>query len=437
VSPVAARATRLLLVYAVAGIVTLALLHGVAGARAGWRMAMFTLVAVALLPLALARWSRATVLRVAFLMLGVGALAAWLAGAIPVFPYGDGEMMARYLEEGERFPRWLLGMAIAVPVYQQVWQGAVTTGAAGSPAASAMSFASLACLLTMAAGTQILLRQFPGRLAVALPLFVPLWVLFSVGYVEYYPLVMPVWIGTLAWAFERPLHERPAWAIGAVAGMLPAVYVGMAGLAVALVVAGMFAHGRRSVVVAATALATGVAVVWVAYPAGLWAFPADLGGQLNLGDTNTLFGRYIGQSAGPRSVFFTASYALSPVHLGDVLYMTVWGGGWLFLPLAVAALTRLGAARIALAVKEPRAWLVAGLLAWQAYYLLFMIPKLGPTADIDLFAPTFTLWAFVAGLLVDQAAPDDEWRNAAVVAAAGVCAATTPYLLTFTLPVRT
>lgn len=180
-----------------------------------------------------------------------------------------------------------------------------------------------------------------------------------------------------------------------------------------------------------------MAVVWAAYPAGPWSFLTDLGGHLNLGDTNTLFGRYIGQAAGPRSIFFTPAYALSPVHLGDVLYMTVWGGGWLFLPLAVAALVLFGLERFAAAMGEPRAWLAVGLLAWQAYYLLFMIPKLGPTADLDLFAPSFTLLAFLAGQLIDLGAPTDEQRDAVIAAAAGVCAATTPYLLTFTLPVRT
>ena len=38
--------------------------------------------------------------------------------------------------------------------------------------------------------------------------------------------------------------------------------------------------------------------------------------------------------------------------------------------------------------------IVALLVAWQVYYVLFMIPKMGPTVDMDLFWPTYIVLAF-------------------------------------------
>lgn len=431
------RAAWCLGAYWSAGALTLALLHTLAGARAGWQTAVLTLVLGTVVPLALVWWTETRVLRVLFALVSAVAVLVWAADATPSFPYGDGEMMARYLDEGVRFPRWLSGMAVAVPLYQHVWQAPWLANALPAGLTGARPFAALLCVVAMAAGTQALLWRFPGRLAVALPLFVPLWVLFSVGYVEYYPLVMPLRLGVLAWAFERPLEERPAWAVGAVAGLLPASYLALAVSAAALVAIASLSRPRRAPVVVGAAALTFVALVWLAYPDGPVAFASDLQHHLNLGDTNTLYGRYVGEAAGPRSIFFRTGYALSAAHLGDVLYMLVWGAGWLLGPLAVAALALTPPDQMRAGMRDPRAWLGAALLAWHVFYVLFMIPKLGPTADIDLFAPSFTLIAFLAGTCLDLAVDDPTRRQAVLAAAMGVCASTTPYLLTFTLPVRT
>ncbi len=42
------------------------------------------------------------------------------------------------------------------------------------------------------------------------------------------------------------------------------------------------------------------------------------------------------------------------------------------------------------------------LFGWQIFYFFFMLPKLGPVKDIDLYFSVYLTIAFVAGLLVDE-----------------------------------
>ena len=48
-------------------------------------------------------------------------------------------------------------------------------------------------------------------------------------------------------------------------------------------------------------------------------------------------------------------------------------------------------------LKDVRLWMALAIIALHLHYLLFMIPKLGPVQDIDLFFQVFVVLAFFAG----------------------------------------
>lgn len=50
---------------------------------------------------------------------------------------------------------------------------------------------------------------------------------------------------------------------------------------------------------------------------------------------------------------------------------------------------------------SPRTPLLALLFAWQLFYFIFMLPRLGPKTDIDLFFSFYICLAFAAGHVWD------------------------------------
>jgi hypothetical protein len=314
-------------------------------------------------------------------------------GSLPVRPYGDGAAIPGFLQNGYVYPRWPLGMLALVTAYT-VW-----------PAMPLEIIAASAMLVS----TWLLLQRWPNRLAVLLPMLTPVWWLFSSGYVEYYPFVAGAWIAALAWLFEKPLRTHDGRECGVIAGLLFSLYVGFAGLA-ALVTA---IKPKRALPWAAI---TAAVLLTVCYPAGLPAFTRQLLAEMNFGEAHTMYRLYQGHSAGESSIFFRTGYALSWPHLKDLLYMATFGGGPLtFIMFGAAAWRARSLAR------DARVLAGAVLVAWQIYYFVFMIPKMGPLVDVDLFFTTYLTVAFMAGAMLDAAGVPH--RQAVIVASLNLVAA--------------
>jgi hypothetical protein len=292
----------------------------------------------------------------------------------------------------------------------------------------------------MGLGTILVLRAWPGRLAVAIPILTPVWVLFASGHMEYYPLVATAWLAALAWLFEKPLQERSPIVFGFLIGTLPALYLGFLGLSALAGVIYVFWRPKRLPQVLGAGAAAFVAVVLVCWPEGVASYVWHVYHQISLGEQHTFFARYVGQAASPSSVFFKADYALSELHLRDVAYLVTWGGGWLlpavFVMGAVVASRRIVDERLARPLaRDARTWLGVTLGVWQLYYLIFMIPKFGPTNDVDLFWPSTVVFAFFGGRLLDLV-NRPRLKLAIVCAVAGCGVVTSVYLAWIGLPRR-
>jgi predicted membrane-bound spermidine synthase len=58
-----------------------------------------------------------------------------------------------------------------------------------------------------------------------------------------------------------------------------------------------------------------------------------------------------------------------------------------------------------------RSWLGLALIGSHLYYMLRMIPKLGPVRDIDLFFNVYLVIAFFTGLFLERALDSDDDRR--------------------------
>lgn len=365
---------------------------------------------------------------------GLGSLWLLATGRLPVRPFGDGAVLAQFVADGRAMPRWLLGSAVAGTAHALVWQAPPVAAALPEALRHASAFVALACVAVMLGGTWTLCRRWPGQLAVLLPLLTPVWFLFASGYVEYYPLIAPAFVATLAWIFDRPLEQRPANTIGIVCGVLPVLYLGFAPVAVLLWLA--WAVTRRREV--GSGLLVSVVVAWLVvaacWPEGPASFARTLHGVINLGEAH-LHPRFAGHVASPTSPMFDAGYVWSTTRLREVAYALAWGGGWWTWPLLIVAAA--GAVRRQDGMwRDGRVWLGAGLVGWHLYYLLFMVPRLGVTEDIDLYFSVYLLAPFLAGRLFDVSEAGRDPRVVAGVlalASLGV-ACTAPALVWYGLP---
>lgn len=396
--------------YAAAGAGTLLVARWAALAPPITAGVLWTLLLVAAIPpllhLYLRRgWSYTAVLEIAAMCLLALALGAVVAGTRPSVPYGDGRGFTDFLSAGYAFPRWLLGTTAAITLYKLTdlpGLAAHVPGILGLPG----TFLATLCAVAMGVGTVAVLRCWPRRLAVTLPILTPVWVLFSTGYVEYYPLIAGAIVAVMVWCFDRRLEQRDARSVGFIAGLLPVLYFGLAGFSLCLVTAYALAQPRKTLVVVGCAALSAAVLIAVCWPQGIVSYLSSLFGEISLGESHTAFPRYQFRSAGDHSFFFSSTYATSASHLRDLVYMFFWGGGWAG-PTALVvsvgfALRALARSRTLRPLHDARVLLAVGWLAWQLYYFLYMIPKLGPTHDIDLFFVTYLVVACIAGRMLDS-----------------------------------
>jgi hypothetical protein len=319
--------------------------------------------------------------------------------------YGDHNRITRFAREGMTIAKWLAGTALLSWIRDGVtWIPAVRESFEAAPAmATRQSLASFSAFV-MIGSTFILLRRWPNRMSVLLPVSTPIWWLFSSGYIEYYPLIASAYLALLIWIFERPFAERSGLWVGVVAATLfPVLYLGFAPIALATAAIYCLDQPRRTPVVllsAAVAATLGVVVLW---PDTFSAYRYQLMTTLNPGEMHLFYQPYAGQSAGPDSIFFKTSFALSSVHLREVLFMVTFGAGLPLLPLGFWGIWKCLSRPFADAewIRDRRVWLGVAIVTWQLVYLIWMMPKYGPIKDIDLFFVTYISLAFFAGRLLD------------------------------------
>ncbi|MGM0983738.1 MAG: hypothetical protein ACQEXG_09965 [Pseudomonadota bacterium] len=366
-------------------------------AREAWPGWSTVIVSCGLVVVALQRYCFDRRSWLPILIVGVG-LAVVLANVFMEFvaftPYGDARYLPMVIERGEPFSRWLLGTAalsstypvmnMLLGIHPDEW--VKVTGA-----------------LVMAAFTAAIIINSRGRLAYLLPVMTPMWMVFSSGYDEYYPFIAGVYVYFVIALYHSRLPSG-LW-VPVLAAVMPLLYIAFAPLGALLLIRYWIDHPAlrlKSLLVASLTYVLGISMLW---PGGAVPYVAALYSDLNLGEVNTAYAPYQGESFSDYSPFFGFSYALSRQHFLELLYMLAAGAG-----VFVAMLTLVAAIWLAVVSRpfrwrrklEPSSLIFAALVVWQLYYFVFMIPKLGPFLDIDLFFSFYLILAVVAGAMCDK-----------------------------------
>ena len=238
---------------------------------------------------------------------------------------------------------------------------------------------------------------------IILPLTTPVWVLFCLGYNEYYPFISGIFVLVSIWLINRkPSEQLFFWA--AIAGLLPVVYVGFVPLA-GLVIIKLFFH-RKSLLGFASNLLISAAVVIssakVAWGGTLSSLLERLKSDLLIGDRGAV-DEYIGKALPNIPGTFKIPYAFSLWHFEDLAFIALFSGGVAFL-LFWIPFGSVSTKNYVSKLKNFRtdSLMLVLLVVSHLIFLLFYIPKLGPTRDIDLYFSTVLSISICLGARLDQ-----------------------------------
>ena len=309
--------------------------------------------------------------------------------------YGDDGQITGLLEAGVPFCRWLIGTSVLVKLFKffQLFYDAL----------SAKVFAEISGAIIMFFLSTFLIIRRRTQAMIILPLTTPVWVLFCLGYNEYYPFIAGIFVLVSIWLINRkPSEQLFFWA--AIAGLLPVVYVGFVPLA-GLVIIKLFFH-RKSLLGFASNLLISAAVVIssakVAWGGTLSSLLERLKSDLLIGDRGAV-DEYIGKALPNIPGTFKIPYAFSFWHFQDLAFIALFSGGVAFL-LFWIPFGSVSTKKYVLKLKNFRtdSLMLVLLVVSHLIFLLFYIPKLGPTRDIDLYFSTVLSISICLGARLDQ-----------------------------------
>ena len=309
--------------------------------------------------------------------------------------YGDDGQITGLLEAGVPFCRWLIGTSVLVKLFKffQLFYDAL----------SAKVFAEISGAIIMFFLSTFLIIRRRTQAMIILPLTTPVWVLFCLGYNENYPFIAGIFVLVSIWLINRkPSEQLFFWA--AIAGLLPVVYVGFVPLA-GLVIIKLFFH-RKSLLGFASNLLISAAVVIssakVAWGGTLSSLLERLKSDLLIGDRGAV-DEYIGKALPNIPGTFKIPYAFSFWHFQDLAFIALFSGGVAFL-LFWIPFGSVSTKNYVLKLKNFRtdSLMLVLLVVSHLIFLLFYIPKLGPTRDIDLYFSTVLSISICLGARLDQ-----------------------------------
>jgi len=325
-------------------------------------------------------------------LLGVGILRALpVLGLRRLSEYGDSNALGALINSAAPdFERWLLGVTIlrntlAVSNFLEL---GIEIG----------TFVRASGSIVMFCWAVWIIRVNPNSVAAWLVTTSPIWILFSIGYDEYYPFVAGLMIAVcLQTLSSKGLFQSKTGYI--LAGAMPALYIGAAPISLALLLH-TWADERD----------------WPARLRGLGlslittAVAIEVGGDFNLYVAN-LTQELLPESGGARpgdSIFLSVSDALSLDHLTDIWFWISCGSSGFVLWIAshVRKSHEQNDDKGALGTTNTRTMLhhgaAVGLILLAAIFLLFMNPLNGPTRDIDLYFWTMAVLLLTSGFRFDR-----------------------------------
>ena len=220
----------------------------------------------------------------------------------------------------------------------------------------------------------LLLNRYPNRLAVLLPLSVPIWLLLSSGYSEYYPFIAPIFLSILVFLWESDMRNTPPWLMGLLISSIALLYAGFVPVSgLILCVYGLRVGLKKGFQAFIASGLFAILLIVVLWPGSLPGFYHQYIDALNLGDHRSI-PYYQGKSI-LNTPFFKIQFAFAAENIYHLFFMNFWGGG-----IAPLLLVLTG---VKFFKHRDRSWfrqnwirfLPIGLLfGWQIFYFFFMLP---------------------------------------------------------------
>jgi len=354
-----------------------------------------------------------------------GIILLQVYGKIQLLGYGDQAQLADMMMRGVVFPRWMGGSAILLYGYR-FWTSIPNLSIYSADFHVVTTYAKVFGGVVMMFISINLLKKWPNRMSVILPLAAPIYLMFSIGYDEYYPFVAGILLVFLMNVIEKdPTSQNVHWLGFFVeeSGQLPTRRIGYTwqnvywlGFLLAILPVFYFPFLIISLIVLAyywffyssirwklllTFVSVYILSVYLFWPNGQDKYISSVFFTINTGDTYLFFTRYLGQAAND-SIFFSLKNVTTWQHFSDLSYMFFWSGNLVNGILLGYGIYQLAAKRILRKfITAPRSLLLILLFAWQLFYFVFMIPRLGPRIDIDLFFSFYICLAFTTGYILD------------------------------------
>lgn len=239
--------------------------------------------------------------------------------------YGDS--LAFFLTDDEDLGRWLLGYAAIREAFEAINAFVFSI--------SAISFVRLSGGIVMAIWSSWIVLRVQSPVARWLLLLSPIWVLFSVGYDEYYPFVAGLLLA-VSWQVlsgQQLFDQQTNYVL---VGLMPALYIGAAptSLALLLFTFGMEPHRYQRtkglfISLFSFAIAVEVGGEFKGYFSNLESW-MNLGGTVRSSEGG-LEDSLLASTSSSRSFLASTSYALSSIHLVDIWFWLLCGTGLIVL----------------------------------------------------------------------------------------------------------
>jgi hypothetical protein len=321
--------------------------------------------------------------------------------------YGDSDSLRILLDDTRvDFSRWLLGYRLLSEILG--FFNLITDGV------DIDSFVRISSACAMLGSAAWFVRKLEGSVVPWLLIVSPIWILFSLGYDEYYPFVAGI-VAAASWQIVSGRNLFQLKTAYILAGLLPILYIGAVPLSIALILyawnqeSGWSGRSRGAGVTLVSAiLAIEIGGEFKGYVRGLST-------QLNLG------GQYLEKSvnskasaASSRSFLADPSYALSVEHAVDIFFWLSCGVGLVVIVAALALCRGTQGKKRFLQIQKAsghqviRHLPVLVLVGLAIFYLVFMLPLLGPTRDIDLYFTSMFVLLLFAGSCFDRFAQTSE-----------------------------
>jgi hypothetical protein len=316
---------------------------------------------------------------------------------IPLMNYGDNGYLSNTVKAGRVFPRWMLGSSILNSMYTS-WLFPFIDHNLLPIANTADIYIRISGCVVMIASSLFLMRRYPNRLMILLPLSTPIWLLLASGYNEYYPFMAPVFLWALLVFFEWKVEETKPILMGLLVAAIGLLYAGFLPICAFL----LFLYLRRAGLKAAfqASVFSGlwvILLVMLFWPGTTLNFIKGYQNALNLGDKNSPVSE-IGKAL-EGTPFYKIEYAISFDNLKRQFFMLFWAGGLAPFFLLCGAIYLYFKKRQFKIIQD--ILFMSIFLGYELFFFIFKIPKLG-LPDIDLYFQSYLTFAFIAGFLADE-----------------------------------